>query len=140
MSFTKEAAIIAQNSATAAAAIVAALVVQQGLTDVGEVNSIFDLVRTNIFNGSIALAGAESVVELMEATPATRGGSQRRTGGGSRTDYSDQQPGDVVIKGGKHAGKTIADVADEDPEWIEWAATNLNNDFLRKKVVAFQAA
>lgn len=124
MSFSKEHAIIAQNSATAAAAIVAAEVAA------GENDSLdrFNKVRLEIFNGTLALAGTEAVVERMESP--SRPSSSPRSGGGVG-NYDNV--GEIAFNSGKHQGKTIAEVYEEAPDYIEWAAEKLRNDFMRKK-------
>lgn len=144
MSFSKDHAIIGQNAATAAANVYAALVGQgyYGGWDV----EVYEEIRKDIFNGSVALAGAEAVVESMESsTPARGRGSYQRSNtsqrraSGSDGDSSDN-PATLVINSGKHEGKTLAEAYADDPDWFDWAADNLKNDFLRKKVVAFLKA
>jgi hypothetical protein len=35
---------------------------------------------------------------------------------------------DFVLPFGKHKGKTIWQVAEDDPKWLDWAAGNIKND------------
>lgn len=133
MSFSKDHAIIAQNSATAAATIYAAIGPQEWTAD------LYEQIRTDIFNGSIALAGAEAVVQTFEspssvadiardATPQQNSGFSASSGGTA---------GATILKFGKHRGKTIAQVASEDPGWLDWASQNTNNDFVKTKIREF---
>jgi hypothetical protein len=140
LSFSVDASIIAQVSGKIAGDLVVAGIVP--LAEMGDV-------QRDIFNTTLSLAGAESVVEVIESVGTgargnrgggNSGGNRGRSSNGDGGQYANQAPGDVVIKSGKHEGKTIADAAAEDPEWIEWARENLNNDFLRKKVEAFASA
>ena len=161
MSFNKEHAIIAQNSATAAANIVSALISAGGLNDP---LATFDEFRTHIFNGTLTLGGAEMIVETFEsptsvaqavATPPNRfpdsfpepsapepsyggnsGGGGYSGGGGGGGNGA----GSVVLKFGKHRGKTIAQVAQEDAGWLTWASENTNNDFVKNKIREFLSA
>src|SRR6478609_7605712 len=101
MAFSKDLAIIAQNSATGAATVVAALI-QAG--DVDAFNA-FEDIRTATFEGTLALADG-----AVEGVSGTTGGF--RASGGSRPD--DAGAG-VPIKFGKYQGKTIAEVYATDP-------------------------
>lgn len=154
LSFNKEHAIIAQNSATAAANIVSALIAS-GSTGGADALSVFDEFRTHIFNGTLTLGGAEMIVETFEsptsvaqavATPPTRfpdsfpepEAAQPSYGGGGGGGNSGA--GGVVLKFGKHRGKTIAQVAQEDAGWLTWASENTNNDFVKNKIREFLSA
>lgn len=141
MSFNKDHAIIAQNSATAAATIYSAIGPQEWNKD------LYEKIRTDIFNGSIGLAGAQSVVEAFESpssigdvaresfsapSSAPTGDSFSASGGGGA--------GSTVLKFGKHRGKTISQVAQEDRGWLDWASQNTNNDFVKTKIREFLSA
>jgi len=149
LSFNKEHAIIAQNSATAAANIVAAFIASGNIGG-ADVLTMFDDFRSHIFNGTLALGGAEMVVETFEsptsvaqavATPPTRfpdsfpepSSPAPSFGGGGGGNGA----GSVVLKFGKHRGKTIAQVAQEDAGWLTWASENTNNDFVKNKIREF---
>ncbi len=134
MSFSKDHAIIAQNSATAAATIYSAIGPQEWNKD------LYEQIRTDIFSGSIALAGAETIVQtfdapasvgeiVREAAPQSNSGGFSASGGGNA--------GATVLKFGKHRGKTIAQVASEDAGWLDWASQNTNNDFIKTKIREF---
>lgn len=129
MAFTKELAIIAQNAATAAATLLQG---QKATLDQ------FEAVREAIFEGSVRLAGAESVDDVVNTAPKGRGGYRRggASSGGSNSG-SDNDPGATVINGGKHAGKTIAAVYEAAPDYLEWAVDNLRNEFLRNRIELF---
>lgn len=140
MSFSKDHAIIAQNSATAAATIYSAIGPQEWNKD------LYEQIRTDIFSGSIALAGAETIVQTFdapssvadiarEAAPTPQYGGNG--GGGGFSASGGGTAGATVLKFGKHRGKTIAQVASEDPGWLDWAAQNTNNDFVKTKIREF---
>ena len=131
MGFDKDRAIIAQNSATAAAA----LLVAEGGFDPDR----FDAVRIHIFNGTMALAGAEAVVERIEATSVSAGASEAPVA----TSAPGGRPGaDVELKFGKFRGKTIGAVAktEDGLSWLEWAGENSSNDFIKSTIRKFLAA
>lgn len=127
MAFNKDKAIIAQNSATAAATIIAA----EGSWDPER----FDTIREHIFDGSLRLADAEVVVEHVE------GGSGEDTPRQERAVRSvPDSTGDVVVKMGKYRGDTIAAIFDKDPSYVEWMADKSTNDFLKSKASDFLAS
>lgn len=133
MSYNKEEAIAAQNAATAAATVFGVLVGQ------GAVEATLDAyedVRESIFKNTLSLAQAEMVIEAFEAPSRPAGGGRPagRSGGGGNN------LGSVEIKSGKYAGRTIQSVYDsgnKGVEWLEWAAANLNNAWLKDKISAF---
>ena len=127
MAFNTQLAIMAQNSATAAATVVAALVASG---DADAFNA-FEDIRTAIFEGTLALADGE-----IEGVTENAGGF-RSSGGGTRPD--DAGAG-VPIKFGKYQGKTIAEVYAEDAGYIKWLAREGNNDFLRGKAAQYLAS
>lgn len=137
MSFDRERSIIAQNAGTTAANIAGTY---DGTEPLEEYLAKFDAIRLHVFNGTLAYAGAESIVEKFEggaanviqasAPTATTGYARPSGGGGSDV-------GSIVLKSGKHAGKTIAQVADEDVSYIEWTARESKNTFLRDKASEF---
>lgn len=142
MAFDKDKAIMAQNSATAAAAIVASL----GISDVAQATSTFDDVRQHIFRGTLELAGVETVIETFEGplggatanpgftepqaptlAPAT---SSAPIGGGA---------GSVVIKFGKYRNQSLQAIYDQAPDYVEWLAEKGNNEFMKNKAREFLA-
>lgn len=143
----RDASIIAQSSGKDAAEMTSALIGAGVITDTNEIIQVYTDLKTAVFNSTIALAGAESVVEKFEDAderPARRstggggGGYGNRGGGGG--GYSDDAGAGVVIKFGKYQGKTIGQVYDEDPDYIEWLADKGNNQFLKNKAREFLAA
>jgi hypothetical protein len=128
MAWSKDAAIIAQNSATVAAALVQRVVISD-IDEFDEFLALFDKVRTHVFEGSLALAGVTSPDEIPADT--------RNNGGGGRRPASD--PGAITVDmGTKHKGKTIAAIYVEDPEYVSnFLADKCNNDFLRRNARAF---
>lgn len=131
MPFDKDKAIIAQNSATAAAAIVAAEV-KAGV--VPDALDRFREVRQAIFEGSLDLAGVEAVVTRLESgvTAPDTVGPHTPIGGVPNADFE--------LRNGKHAGKTLAAIDLEDRSYLEWAAGNLNNDFAKRKIAEYVRA
>lgn len=137
----RDKSIIAQNAGSTAAAILTAGVNAGAIQprDEDELLATYDTIRTSVFNGTFALAGAESVVESFEgggssaptSAPASGGG-----GGGSRPHA------DVEVRIGKYRGKTIGAIHSE-PEgadWLDWASQNLSNDWLKTRIREFLAA
>lgn len=128
MPYNKEFAIAAQNAATAAATL---------YSGTGITVEQFEEVRTAIFNGTVGLAGAESVIEVFEGTAAPAAVST----GTVAASYAPPAPsqvassgaGDIAFNGGKHQGKTIAQVFNEDASYIEWAADKMKNSFMQGK-------
>lgn len=126
MSYDKERAIAAQNSATAAAAVYAAELSSTGGTFDA---TRYEDIRTAIFNGTIDLAGIEAVVVALEShEPRTASGSApssapRSTGGRPNADFK--------LNFGKNRGKTLAEIEDD---YLEWVVQNSNNDFAVSKV------
>lgn len=136
MSFDKDRAIIAQNSATAAATILAGQPF-----DAAE----YERVRTSIFNGSLALAnsaGGATPVERVQAAfpdsevvdlPQVRheAPAGRPSGGEDLSAFT--------LKFGKHRGKTLGAIYDEDPSWLDWAGENTNNEYAKGRIQKFLA-
>lgn len=136
LSFNKENAIIAQNSATAAAAIVSAIINVSGEVLPDVIKTTFDDIREHIFNGTLALGGTEMVVNTFEA-PTSVAEVVGETTASSGFSINSSGAGATVLKFGKHRGKTIAEVAREDRGWLDWAAQNTNNDFVKTKIREF---
>ena len=132
MSFDKDKAIIAQNSATGAATIYASELNNAGGTFDQE---RYEEIRQAIFQGSLALAGAEAIVTRFESpdVPVAAGDVASAPIGGKPHN-------DFVVNFGKHRGKTLSAIFDDDSGWLDWAAQNCNNDYARKRIVEFLAA
>lgn len=132
----KDLSIIAQNAGTTAGNIVSALIASGKVE--GFDADLYNEIRREVFNGSLDLAGAESVVVAFE------GGGSTSSAGGS--DYVTTSTGgsaphaDFEINSGKHRGKTLAAIDREDRSWLEWAADKLNNDYARKRIVEYVRA
>ena len=45
-----------------------------------------------------------------------------------KEDIKPEDPAEFVLNFGKHKGKTLAQVKDEDPSWIEWAKENIQRE------------
>ncbi len=142
----KDALIVAQNASTGAASIVASL----GMTTVDDALEAFDTIRTAIFEGTFALVDADLESVITTAPSGGRGGRGGYSGGGSSRGRSPQRgrassgggntdPGTVDFRSGKFAGKTIADVYDEDPSYLEWCVNNLKNDFMVGRIEEYLA-
>lgn len=144
----KDLLIVAQNSATGAASIVAAAV-SAGKTEAEEILPLFDAIRTHIFQGTVELGGAtpvaptpvaEAVAEPASA-PANVTPVPTPVATPQAAPAADSDAGSIAFKFGKHQGKTIAQVAQEDGKYLEWAATNLtNNQFMNDKIRAYLAS
>lgn len=135
MSFNKDRAIVAQNSATAAATIVAALV-KAGNPDAVDA---FEDIRTSIFEGSLELAGGEPTAAQSNSGGRRSFGGGRSNGGGRADDAG----AGVVIKFGKHAGQTIGEVyaqGEDGASYIEWLAESSTNPFIKAKAEEFVAS
>lgn len=135
----KDRSIIAQSAGKDAAEITKALI------GAGEVSSlsaldVYENLKTGIFNSTLALAGAQSVVESFEgnSSPSSSPASAPSGGGGG----SGRPHADVEVRIGKYRGKTIGAIHDE-PEgadWLGWASENLSNDWLKSRIREFLAA
>lgn len=90
--------------------------------------------RDQILDNSLEVQGVTSLAANVGASRATPISSAPSAGGG---DF-----GDVLFKGGKHQGKTISQVNDEAPDYLEWIAGNesYKNDYMRTRIVSFLAA
>ena len=136
MSYNKEYAIAAQNAATAAATL---------LGGTGASKEQYDDVREHIFKGTLALAGAESVIVAFEgesyAEPQAVSTPQVVQSYAPAAPASGPNELDsFVVNSGKHSGKTFAQIRAEDPGWLTWASDNLKNDFVRRKAQQYLAA
>lgn len=130
MAFSKDHAIIAQNSASVAATVLS----NMETASLEETLALFDSVRKHIFEGTLALADVEGFVPAAPARKTfTRGGGSNYSGGGNTDDGG----AGVVMKFGKYAGRTIGDVYETDSEYIVWLSEKSNNDFLRNKATEF---
>ena len=123
--WNKDNAIAAQNAGSTAAQLYQVVAVPGQPFNA----TLYNEIRTEVFNGTLALAGAGAVVEVTEGSPPVGGynSSGPSSSGGGRTD-----PGSVDVKFGKHRGKTFDQINLEDREWIEWAAENSNNEFIKR--------
>lgn len=140
----RDRSIIGQNAGTTAAALLTTAV-QAGVVAPATLDDLletYDTIRTSVFNGSLALAGAQSVVEKFEPgyDPSSDVGRDRLqsvpTGGG-------KPHADVEVKVGKYRGKTIGaiyDLGEDGAGWLEWASQNLSNDWLKGRIAEFLAA
>lgn len=119
-----------------AATIVAALVANGGIgAGVGDVQAAYEELTTDIVNFLLGLQATVALEQGVQATPIRSAPSA--SGGNAGGDF-----GDVEFKGGKHAGKSIADVYAEAPDYLEWIAGNdsYKNDFMRTRITSFLAA
>lgn len=137
MAFDKDKAIIAQNSATAAAAIVASL----GATYVDDALVIFDQVREHIFRGTLELAGVETVIETFEGpvTPAATAPTAPTLAPTTSSAPIGGGAGSVVIKFGKYRDQSLQAIYEQAPDYVEWLAEKGNNEFMKNKAREFLA-
>lgn len=143
MSLDRDMSIIAQNAGTAAGNIYAALVKNRG--DGAFNPEEYEAIRLHVFQGTLELAGAETVVEVFEGDASEKAQPQRpvygtRSNNDNGGGGSGSGSGNIEVKFGKHRGKTISEIYDEDEGWLRWAADNANNDFVRKHAQKFLAA
>lgn len=123
----RDKSIIAQNAGTTAAAIF------NNLYDQWD-PAAYDAIRLHVFNGSLELAGVETVVEVFTSADvdpvATRGFDAP-----AATNGNDDHGAGVALRFGKYKGQTIAQVAQtaDGVGWLNWAARESNNDFIQKK-------
>lgn len=124
-----------------AAAIVAALITTGGIEPTVEgALAAFDDVLVGVYNSGNALKGTDAVVEQMRNAPAE---APRRSfgggNGGGKPAGGNGTAGSLEFRSGKDGvrGRTIAQVYEDDPQYIEWAAAELKNDFMRKKCAEF---
>lgn len=145
----KDRAIAAQNALTSAATVYAAIVAQRG--DVEFNPDEFDSIRQYMFNGTLDLAtsgqgvtSSRSAAErVKDAFPGAEEAEQERPqrGGsnGRRPSSNGDDAGSIDIRSGKHRGKTIAQVYEEEPTYLDWVIDKSPNKFLRDKVEEFLA-
>ncbi len=126
MAFSKDRLIVAQNSATATATIIASMDFQS----VEEVLMAFDAIRTHVFEGSLDLA--DGVIAGQTEVEQRTSNASASTGGGS----SDGGAG-IALKFGKYQGSTIGEVYAKDAKYIDWLASTSNNEFIKGKCAEF---
>lgn len=136
MGFSKDHAIIAQNSATGAAAIVA----QMQTNNLEETLALFDAVRTHIFEGTLVLSERSDVTTPATGTFTKKSFERSGNSGTSANGYTDDAGAGIIMKFGKYAGRSIGDVYESDSEYITWLSEKSNNDFLRNKATEFIAS
>lgn len=131
--FEKDRAIIAQNSATAAATLLAGKPFDQ---------AEYERVRTAIFEGSLALAnGGGTVQRVQEAFVGSTVVEPEAQPAPAPRPTNQNDPATLVLKFGKHRDKTIGQVdAEGDRSWLEWAAENSSNEFVAKRIAAYLAS
>lgn len=140
MAFSREASIVAQTCAKVAGDL---LRKADGTVNPDE----FIALQDAIFNNTIQLAGAETVIEILEAIPNSAprggggGGSYNRGGGGGQRATSDPNvpAADFIVQLPKHKGKTLAAVYAEDSQYVEWLASASNDPVLKAKAAEYMA-
>jgi hypothetical protein len=118
-----------------AATITAALIVSGQLQGEEAVEVAFTTLQRRILDTSLAL---QAEIGLSAPAPS-RGAPPRRATGQGNGGGGNSDPGTLDFRTGKHAGKSIAAVYDEAPDYIEWCARELKNDFMRGKCDEFLA-
>lgn len=141
MAFDRERGIAAQNAGTTAANLVASAVAAGTLApaSVDELVIEFEQLRTTVFQGTLALAGAETIVETFES-PTTPAADSFDAPAVAPAASGARPHADVAVKIGKHKGKTIGQIFQEDEGWLEWASQNVSNDWLKGRIREFLAA
>lgn len=143
MSYNKELAIAAQNAGTTAANLLASFVGTGGTVtqNLDEYLRTFEQVRELVFAGTLDLAGDKTPVSVADVVREFPGATVEQTApvNGSGT---------FTFKGGKHQGKTIAQV-DAEPgrngrdvgrDYLTWYAEKGNDDPTKRAVKAYLAA
>lgn len=136
MAFSRDKSIQSQNAGTTAASLLSTFVGSSDVdVDADEFLQVFDSFRKHVLDGTVEAAGGES--------PSSDTATQAPTSSGG--NFSD--PGDVVFNGGKHKGKTIAQVFAEEQDsgagnrnYIQWVSDKSNNDFLKTRATEFLAS
>lgn len=129
--FNKDAVIVAQNATMPAVQLCCAIIAANDSkpTTTESALALYDQVHQHVFEQSMLMGGVDSVESFLEAEPAP-----------SRGTRTNSDPGSVAFRGsGKHAGKTIAEVHAEDPEYLTWAITEkgLRNQYMVQQIRAF---
>lgn len=131
----KDRSIIAQSAGKDAAEITKALI-GVNIVDQSDAFEVYSDLKRQIFNDTLALAGAESVVESFEGeekpAPARRSSAPARRGGGGGGDAAT-----LEVRSGKYAGRTLGDIYDEDADYVVWLSENSKNTFLKNKASEF---
>lgn len=140
MPLDKDRSIIAQSAGKDAAELVKAIFVP-GDANPEDVFQVYNDLKTSIFNSTLALAAAESVVERFEGDePAPARTSRPSSGGARRSGGGGGDAATLEVRSGKYAGRTLGDIYEEDPDYVEWLAEKSNNTFLKNKAREFLAA
>lgn len=126
-----------------ASAITAALITSGVIdTEEGALDS-FRALLPEVFAACEELKGTLPEAEAPARASRGRAPARGRSGGRSSGGGSQTAPGDTDFRGGKFAGKTIAEVYaldndDEDgPGYLDWCVANLKNDFMVSRIEAF---
>jgi hypothetical protein len=122
--------IIAQNAGTTAANILGPLAPQD---NVDAYLRRYDIVRQHVFNGTLVLAGAESIVETFEADEPETSNVTSISSHVTTTAPSGADLDTFVLNSGKYEGKTFAQVKSLNPGWFAWAVGNLKNPYVVNK-------
>jgi len=146
MSLDRDSSIIAQNAGTIAANIYGSLVAQRGDTSFDPEE--YEAIRLHVFQGTLSLAGAETVVEVFEGAGYTAGAGVANDPGANKfRQAADAVPsgggkpdGNFVVNFGKHRGKTLDAINAVDRGWLEWVARESNNEFVKGRVAKYLAA
>ena len=131
--YSTDASIIAQTSAK----ITAELVIG-GVVNLDE----FADNASMVFNTIIGLAGAESLVEILE-NQSKRGGGGGNYSRKPKASYESDPnlaPSDVVVNFGKFRGQTVGSILDQEPEYVEWLAQNANHADVKTAAAALVAS
>lgn len=138
MGLDRDSSIIAQNAGTTAAAIYNALVAQRGDTTFDPEE--YEAIRLHVFQGTLSLAGAETVVEVFEGSGTAQASSTYPAPQAVASPSGGKPNADLVINFGKHRGKTVETIDKTDRSWLEWVARESNNEFVKSRVAKFLAA
>ena len=133
-SYSTDASIVSQVATKGAIEIITS-----GYADL----EMFEELQSRIFNQTIATAGAETLVEIMEGQTkrgSGGGGYARKSAGPTGyTPKSDVEPADVIVNFGKYRGQTVSSILDQDSEYVEWLAENANHADVKSAATAVLA-
>lgn len=115
---------IAVLNASTVAGNVAAALIAANLINESDITDFLVGTQEALVRGTFGLIAALEIEELFAAptaaAPARAGGYSRPSGGGG--GRADDNGAGFPIKFGKHAGKTLAQAYQTDPDWVEWTS------------------
>lgn len=112
-----------QTAFNNAGALTVAMVGAGLIGSVEEAKAVMKDFADTFYSELSELASADAPVRSAAPQRGFQGGGY---GGQQNAPQSPSDPGDYVFNGGKHAGKSISQVADESADYLDWYADNVN--------------